>query len=111
MADTYKRLNTTTTFSSGAGTTIYTVPGATTALVRKVQVINPGSSAGTVKLHHVPSGGAAGNGNIILPTVSLGVNEHGVDEAPFAMATGDFIVAVGDGTNTITINIHGIEVA
>lgn len=110
MADTYKRLNTTTTFSSSGGTTIYTVPGATTALVRKIQVLNPGASAGTVKLHHVPNGGSASSSNVILPTVTLGVNEHGIDDAPFAMATGDFIVAVGDNTNTITINIYGAEI-
>ncbi len=111
MADTYKRLNTTRTFTSGTATTIYTVPGATTALIRKILISNNGTVSGTVKLHHVESGGAADATNVILPTVTLSANEHCVDEAPFAMSTGDIIKAVGDGTNAITINVYGIEVA
>lgn len=111
MADVYKRLNTTRTFSSGAGTTIYTVPAATTTLVKKVVVSNNGGSSGTVKLHHVQSGGSADSSNVILPTTTLATNEHGVDDGAFAMATGDFIVAVGDGTNSINISVYGLEVS
>ncbi len=111
MADVYKRLNTTRSFSSGSGTTIYTVPAATTALIRKVQVSNNGTSTATAKLHHVPSGGSADATNVILPTTTMGPNEHGADDAQFAMATGDTIVAYGDGSNTVTINIYGLEVS
>lgn len=109
MPDSFKRLNTVRTFSSGAGSVIYTVPGSTTGLVRKIQISNNGTAAATVKLHHVESGGAADGTNVILPTTVLGVNEHGENDAPFAMAAGDSIRAYGDGTNAVTINIYGLE--
>lgn len=111
MADVYKRLNTTRTFSSGTATTIYTVPAATTTLVKKLVVSNNGASTATAKIHHVQSGGAADSSNVILPTTSLAINEHGTDDAPFAMATGDFIAVVGDGTNSINISVYGLEVS
>ncbi len=109
MADVYKRLNTTREFSAASATTIYTVPALTTALIRKVQVSNNGSGTCTAKLHHVQSGGSADATNVILPTTTMAVNEHGADDAPFAMAAGDSIVAYGDGSNAVTINIYGIE--
>jgi|SRR5688572_5009362 len=113
MPDVYKRLNTTRTFTSAAsaGTQIYPVPASTTALVKKVVISNNGGATGTVKLHHVQSGGSADSTNVILPTTSLAPNEYGVDDAPFAMSAGDEIRAVGDGTNAISISIYGLEVS
>lgn len=108
--DTYKRLNTTRSFTSGTALTIYTVPASTTTLVKKMVISNNGGSTGTAKIHHVQSGGSADATNVILPTTSLASNEHGVDDAPFAMAAGDFIAVVGDGTNAINISIYGLEV-
>lgn len=109
MPDTYKRLNTTRTFTSGSGTTIYTVPGSTSALVRKIQVSNNGTATAIAKIHHVQSGGSADATNVILPATTLGINEHGMDDVPFTMAAGDSIVAIGDGTNAVTINLYGLE--
>ena len=113
MTDVYKQLATTRTFFTSAGTTVYTVPALTTALVKKVIVSNNTALSGTVKLHHVPSAGSASALNVILPTTALAANEHGVDDAPFAMAAGDFIVAVGDNTagHDINISIYGLEVS
>ena len=110
MADTYKRLNTTRTFTSAAATTIYTAPALTTVLVKKIVISNNGGAPGTAKIHHVQSGGSADSSNVILPTTTIGINEHGDDDAPFAMAAGDFISVVGDGTNAINISIYGLEV-
>ena len=111
MTDTYKRLNTTRAFSSGTALTIYTVPAATVTLVKKITVSNNAGATATAKIHHVQSGGSADATNVILPTTSLATNEHGVDDAPFAMATGDFIAVVGDGTNVVNISIYGLEVS
>jgi len=111
MTDTYKRLNTTRAFSSGTALTIYTVPAVTTGLVKKITISNNTGTSGTAKIHHVQSGGTADATNVILPTTTLATNEHGVDDSPFAMATGDFIAVVGDGTNVINISIYGLEVS
>lgn len=110
MADTYKRLARTSS-SSATATTVYTVPGATTTLVRKIHISNNSGTAGTVKIHHVESGGSADATNVILPTVTLGNNEQGIDDAPFAMEDGDTIQIIADGTNAITINVYGLEIA
>ncbi len=111
MPDTYKRLNTVRTFSSATVTTIYTVPASTTALIKKLVVSNNGGSVASIKLHHVQSGGTTDNTHVILPTTSMASNESGVDDAPFAMAAGDFITAIGDGTNAVNISIYGLEVS
>jgi len=108
MADTYKRLNTTRTFTSATALTIYTASSA--VIVRRISISNNGGSSGTAKLHHVESGGSADSTNVILPTTTLAPNEHGVDDAPFAMASGDFIACVGNGTNAINISVYGLEV-
>jgi len=110
MADTYKRLAQTNTAAAGP-TTVYTVPAATTAIVRKVVVLNPGVSAATVTLHHVEDGGSAGNDTLILPSTALQAGEHGVDEAPFVMEEGDFIAVQTDGTNSVTVHVYGLEIA
>lgn len=110
MADTYKRLARTSS-SAAAATTIYTVPGATTTIVKKIVVSNNSGTAGTVKLHHVESGGSADATNVILPTTTLGDQEHGTDDGAFVMETGDFLQIIADGANAITISVYGLEVA
>lgn len=111
MPDTYKRVNTVRSFNSATATTIYTVPALTTTLVKKIVISNNGGSTATAKLHHVQSGGTTDNTHVILPTTSMASNESGVDDAPFAMAAGDFITAIGDGTNTVNISIYALEVS
>lgn len=113
MADTYKRLNTTRAFTASTSpyTTIFTATAAT--LVKKVVLSNNGGVSATAKLWHIPSGtaaSAADNTHVILPTTALGAGEHGADDGPFAMATGDLIVAQGDGTNAVNISVYGLEV-
>lgn len=110
MTDTFKRLAQ-GTFSSGTATTLYTVPGATSTLIKKVVVSNNSGTAGTVKLHHVASGGSATSDNVIVPTTPLGNNEHGVDSDPFVMETGETLRGVGDGTNAISYTIYGLEIS
>jgi len=109
MADTYKRVARTSSSAAGA-TTVYTVPGATTALVKKIHLSNNSGVSGTVKLHHVESGGSADGTNVILPTVTLGNNEQAIDDGPFVMETGDTLQILADGTNAITINVYAAEV-
>lgn len=116
MPHTYKRLNTTRAFTASGSpyTTIYTVPAATTTIVKKVIISNNSGATATAKLWHIPSGtaaSAADNTHVILPTTTLGDGEHGGDPEPFAMETGDLIVGQGDGTNAINISIYGLEVS
>lgn len=111
MTDVFKRLNTTLTFTSATAATIYTVPGSTSTIVKKIVVSNNGGTSALAKIYHVPTGSSAGVSNIILPATTLGSNEYGVDDAPFAMAAGDFIAVAGDGTNAISISIYGLEIS
>ena len=110
MADTYKRLAQ-GTFTSGTATTLYTVPGATTTIVKKIVISNNGGANATAKLHHVVSAGSATASNVILPTVALAVNEHGVDDGTFVMETGETIRGVGDATNAVSYSIYGLEIS
>lgn len=104
MADVYKRLNTVQTVTS-SGTVVYTVPGSTTALIKKIVVSNNAAPTATVKIYH----GTAADANVILPTTTLLQNEYGVDDAPFALSAGEVITV--DGTGTVNIQVYGLEVS
>ena len=109
MADAYKRLAQTSSAATGP-TTIYTATGVT-AVVRKIQVINQSGAQATIKLHHVENSGSADATTVILPTVTLENNEHGIDDTPFVMEAGDFIQMEADGTNAITVQLYGLEIS
>jgi len=110
MADSYKRLAQ-GTFSSGTATTLYTVPAASTAIVKKIVLSNNSGAAATVKLHHVPDAGSPTSSNVILPTTTMQNNEHGSDEGVFVMETGETIRGIGDGTNAISYTIYGLVIS
>lgn len=109
MADAYKRLAQVSSAAVGP-TTIYTATGVT-AIVKKIILANNSGAAGTIKLHHVESGGSADTTTVILPTTSMGNNEHGADDAPFVMEAGDFLQMEADGTHAITVQVYGLEVS
>jgi hypothetical protein len=113
MADNYKRLAR-ASFFIATTTTVYGPVGAgVTTLVKKIQVSNNSVLSGTVKIHHVQSGGVADATNVILPTTTLGPNEQGTDDATFVMETGDTLQVFGDGTagHVISISAYGLELS
>lgn len=88
--------------------TLYTVPAATRALVKCIDIGNTTGSAMTVSVHLVPSGGSPGTGNVLIPAVALSANSILHWEGAQVLNTGDFISTIASATGS-TITASGAE--
>ncbi len=103
--NTYKVLAQTTL--TGGTDTLYTVPASTAAIVKTIHVANYSADARTVKLLV----GGTGDGNTILPTVSLAAGEFAQWDGTLALETGKTIVGVGSAASSIVVTISGDEIS
>jgi hypothetical protein len=84
------------------GTTLYTVPAATTTVVTNIVVTNTAATAGTFTL------GLAGTA--LATTVAIGANAIAFFDLKQVLATGNTITG---GASAITVSFHlsGIEIS
>ena len=93
-------------------TNVYTVPAGTTTRISEIALTNTGAATEHITIWVVPSGGTAGNSNVLFHEYDV---PHGVG-FPFTfemgtfMNAGDTIRVDGEATN-ITYRISGIEEA
>ena len=95
---------------TGSLATLYTVPGATTAVVRSITLCDTDASVRTVTLHLIASGDTAADKNQILDAFSLGAGETVILDSLFVLMTGDFIQAMASVTAVVSIRVDGSEV-
>lgn len=103
MATVAKRLYGPAALTTGAATK-YTVPGATSAQIKRIRVDNPGG--GSVRAFTM-SIGADAAGTRLYDAVSVppgGLDIYG----PFNMATGEILQAFADNA-ALVLTIDGIE--
>ena len=93
---------------TGSGTLLYTVPTSTNTFVKCIDVSNTTSSALTLTLHLVPTGGSVGTTNQLVPTVTIAGNTMWQWTGTQILNAGDFIQGIGSGAG-LTINISGAE--
>lgn len=93
-----------------AATTLYTVPGSTTAVMRSFTLCNTDSVGRTVTIRIVASGGAVGDANTIYKTIPIAANETIVDDTLRVLLTGDFISAHADVAARVSFRVDGSEV-
>lgn len=84
------------------GTTLYTVPASTTAVVTDILVANTAGTAGTFTL--------ALDGVAIATTVALGANDSTSISLKQVLATTKTITG-GASATTINFHISGVEIA
>lgn len=90
---------------ANTNTTVYTVPAATTTILSGIMIANTGGAADTVKIFVVPSAGAAGVGNTIIPSLSIPVANPFAANIAVTLNTGGFIVVFSLlGTSTFTLS-------
>lgn len=87
--------------------TVYTVPAATNVKLESIVLCNTTTTAATITISAVPSGGTAGTTNRILAGVSVAANSTVVVDAHVYMAAADFIAALQGTTSAITVTISG----
>jgi len=105
------RLGTGPTQLTTSYVTQYTVPSATTAVVKEIIVANPTTSAATVTVSVVPSGNSASAANNIIGGVSVAANSTLVFDISQVLATGDAVAALASAGSTLNLLISGVTIA
>lgn len=106
MPDTAKRLAG-PTLVTNTEQTLYTVPTATTAVLRHIQITNTGAATYTFKM----SVGADAAGTRIFDDVSIGPDETFVWTGFFVLAAAETLRMQASTTNVLTVSVSGVEVS
>lgn len=94
-----------------SSTTLYTVTApATAATVKQILLTNYSSSAATVTVNFVPSGGSVGTTNVIISGLSISANSTITFDITQVLNVGDFIAASSSIASSINIAASGYEV-
>jgi hypothetical protein len=88
--------------TTSVGTTLYTVPASTTAVVSNIVVTNTAGSAGTFTL--------ALNGTAMATTVAIPANSIATFDIKQVLATTNTITG-GASATTINFHISGVEIS
>jgi hypothetical protein len=91
-------------------TTLYTAPASTKTIIKNIVICNTTSTAATLTVSLVPSGGSAGVTNRIMSTLNINANDTVSMDLSGVLATGDFISALQGTSGALTVNISGVEV-
>lgn len=93
-------------------TTLYTCPSNTTTRVLKCTATNDTTTAVTLSINKVPSGGAVGDDNLILNLKALGDKE--TYECPEVVGqvldAGDLLSGIASVASQVTISLDVVEI-
>src|SRR4051812_30246646 len=113
MADTLKQLVSTLANkkpTAATNTTLYTVPGGTSAVVSRILICNQSAVATSFRIALLPSGGVIGNNyDWIAYDVVIAGNDSINLALGAGLATGDSIV-VYNTLATLSFSAYGIEI-
>lgn len=92
---------------TGSNTTVYKAGGR----VKDVSCLisNSDNTARTVTVYHVPSGGSAGDDNILCKTYSIPASKS-ISILGIGMSTGETIEGLASATSALTITVYGTPV-
>lgn len=88
-------------------TTIYTVPVATTAVIRTVAFVNVAVTTETVQLYYKPSGGTSRK----FSQAQIAANEFAHEEDIGTMEAGDELEAETTNATSVDFTVMGVEEA
>ena len=103
-----KRMTAPTQLGTSAST-VYTVGSGITATVKQILAANVTSSASTVSIHLVPSGGSATTANLIFAAIPVAGNSTVVFDLNQVMDTGDTLRAFAGNATAINLVVSGYE--
>lgn len=93
---------------NSTGETVYTVPAATTAIVKDIHICNNSAAACYVSLWLVPNGGSASDENVMFFQWNVPANDFVHWSGWQVLDTaGDTIQALSQTSDQITISISG----
>lgn len=105
MAEAIKKLAQQALTGSPTQDTVYTVPGSTEAMIKKMTIVNFSGSNATVQMWHDGTADA----NRVLPTVTILAGGWGEWTGAWMLEAGDTLVFEGSAASTFTVTIYGIE--
>ena len=105
MTESYKKLGQ----GQLASTTgvLYTVPGATSAIVKRIVLVNNDTEALTAELYHDGTTEATR----ILPPVSIDAGGWAEFDGAICMDAADTLQGKGEQATEITYTIYGLEIS
>jgi hypothetical protein len=109
MATTYKVLGQSAPGAT-TNTDVYTVPGATTAVLSTIVVANRSASAVTYRIAVRPDGVTLANQHYIAYDVNVGASDSTTITLGITMDAGD-VLSVYAGTGDLSFNVFGSEIA
>lgn len=109
MATTYKVLGQVAP-TAAAATTLYTVPGATQAIVSTINVVNTGGATDTVRIAVRPAGATLSNEHYIVYNLSLTSTTTFTYTSGATLAATD-VITVYSTNGTCSFNAFGSEIA
>jgi len=92
---------------AAAKATLYTVPAATTTIIKTISYVNTDSSARTVNLYKKPSGSSSRR--IIPKDMTLGIGYMMVYDNEITLEVGDEIEGDASVVNVVDFTINGVE--
>lgn len=105
MTTTVKKLGQAVLTGSGTQDTLYTVPAATTALIKHIRLVNYSVSDVTVMLWH----DGVADSNRILPAATILAGGWAEFDGAITMETGDTLRAEAGAATSITATVYGVE--
>lgn len=109
MAYTVKGLG--QTLLADTATTIYTVPGATTAIVRDIMICNTDTTSRTFTIWLDISGTGATDSEAIFDTVTIDANDYLHWTGFQVMTAASTIKGVASVASVINVTVSGVESA
>ncbi len=109
MATTYKVLGQSAP-TAAADSTLYTVPGATQAIVSTINVVNTGGATDTVRIAVRPAGATLENKHYIVYNLSLTATTTFTYTSGATLAATD-VITVYSTNGTCSFNAFGSEIA
>lgn len=92
-------------------TTLYTCPDNTTSKIMKCTVTNDTTTAETIAMHIVESGGSVADNRLIVPEIAVGDTPYKCPEmVGQILNAGDFINGIAGTAAQLTTSISVVEV-
>jgi len=106
MAEAYKKLGQGTLTGAGTQDTLYTVPAATSAIVKHIRIVNYGATTVNVKLWH----DGTTDTYLILPNTAIESGGWGEWDGVITMEASDTLSGEASAATSIAYTIYGVEV-
>lgn len=95
---------------TNSNATLYTVPASTKAIVKEIWLSNTDTSARTITLYAVESGGSAAANRALLSAVSIAANTVYRIPCSMVLEAAETLQGLADTTLKVTYRISGVEV-